>query len=158
MWGMRQGEVQRAREKERSRFHTEHRTSLWAWLHNPEIMTWAEIKSWMLNWLRHPGASSLFLKFFFSYFYYLVVFLLFHCLLLNINLNLLSNGQFVIYDSLWNSFIFSFSLFPEFQNLLHLFCLFVFLRLNLLIVDVLLYFYVLVWGYFIQFKMLYTYL
>ena len=24
-------------------------------LNNPEIMTSAEIKSWMLNWLSHPG-------------------------------------------------------------------------------------------------------
>ena len=22
---------------------------------NCEIMTWAEVKSWMLNWLSHPG-------------------------------------------------------------------------------------------------------
>ena len=27
-----------------------------AWSHDPEIMTWAEIKSWMLNRLSHPGA------------------------------------------------------------------------------------------------------
>ena len=24
--------------------------------HNPEIMIWAEIKSWMPHWLSHPGA------------------------------------------------------------------------------------------------------
>ena len=28
-------------------------------LTNPEIMTWAEINSWMLNWLSHPGTPSL---------------------------------------------------------------------------------------------------
>ena len=27
-------------------------------LTNLEIMTWAEIKSWMLNWLNHPGAPT----------------------------------------------------------------------------------------------------
>ena len=27
---------------------------------NCEITTWAEVKSWMLNWLSHPGASSIF--------------------------------------------------------------------------------------------------
>jgi len=32
-----------------------------AWTHNPEIETWAEIKSWRLNWLSHPGTPGLFL-------------------------------------------------------------------------------------------------
>ena len=36
-----------------SRLHTQCR----AQSHNPEIMTWAEIKSLPLNWLNHPGAS-----------------------------------------------------------------------------------------------------
>ena len=27
-------------------------------LMNSEIMTWAEIKSWTLNWLSHPGAPK----------------------------------------------------------------------------------------------------
>ena len=27
-----------------------------AWSHTPEIMTWPKMKSWMLNWLSHPGA------------------------------------------------------------------------------------------------------
>ena len=27
--------------------------------HNPEIITWAETKSWMLNWLSHPVASMI---------------------------------------------------------------------------------------------------
>ena len=26
------------------------------WSHYPEVMTWAEIKSWLLNLLSHPGA------------------------------------------------------------------------------------------------------
>ena len=28
-------------------------------LTNHDIMTWAEIKSWMLNWLSHPGARQI---------------------------------------------------------------------------------------------------
>ena len=27
-----------------------------AWSHDPEIMTWAKIKSWTFSWLSHPGA------------------------------------------------------------------------------------------------------
>ena len=30
----------------------------WAWSHNPEIMTWAEIKSQMLNQLNHTAAPE----------------------------------------------------------------------------------------------------
>ena len=27
------------------------------WSHDPEITTWAEIKSWSLNWQNHPGST-----------------------------------------------------------------------------------------------------
>ena len=30
-----------------------------AWFHTPKSMTWAKIKSWMLNWLSHPGTPIL---------------------------------------------------------------------------------------------------
>ena len=31
---------------------------MWAQSHDSEIMTWAEIKSWMLNWLSHLNAPK----------------------------------------------------------------------------------------------------
>jgi len=43
------------RSRERGRLPTECRAQSRAWSHNPEIMTWAEIKSQMLNWLSHPS-------------------------------------------------------------------------------------------------------
>ena len=53
-------------EKQRrgtSRLYTEYGARWRAWSHDPEIMTWGEIKSQILNWLSHPGAlSSPFLK------------------------------------------------------------------------------------------------
>ena len=45
----------RSRERGTSGLHTECR----ARTHNPEIMTWAETKTWMLNWLSHPRAPKL---------------------------------------------------------------------------------------------------
>ena len=38
-----------------SRLYAEHG----AWSQNPAIMTWAQIKSQRLNWLSHPGGTSL---------------------------------------------------------------------------------------------------
>ena len=35
-----------------------HRAQHGVWSHDAEIMTWAEIKSQMLNWLSHPGAPT----------------------------------------------------------------------------------------------------
>ena len=48
-----------------SRLHAEHGAwcraqshdpEMMTWDHDPPIMIWAEIKSWSLNWLIHPGA------------------------------------------------------------------------------------------------------
>ena len=63
-WERERGERQREKERERipSRLLTvsaEPNTGLK--LMNREIITWANIKSWSLNWLRHPGAPELFL-------------------------------------------------------------------------------------------------
>ena len=44
------------RDRGTSRLPTEYWAQHGAWSHNPEIMTWAEIKSQMLNQLSHPGA------------------------------------------------------------------------------------------------------
>ena len=40
-----------------SRFSAEHRAHVGVQFQNPEIMTWAKIKSGMLNWLCHPDIS-----------------------------------------------------------------------------------------------------
>lgn len=42
-----------------SRLHPQHRAQCGAWTHDPEIDTWAEIKSWIPNWLNHPGNHAL---------------------------------------------------------------------------------------------------
>ena len=42
-------------ERNPSRLCTEHRAWHGAWSQDPEIMTWAETKSQMLNWLRHQA-------------------------------------------------------------------------------------------------------
>ena len=49
---------QRERERISNRFPTE--CGAWpnAWSYNPEIMTWAEMKSQMLIWPSHPGVPS----------------------------------------------------------------------------------------------------
>ena len=47
-WG---GKVQRIL----SRLHAHHGTWHGAWSNNPDIMTWAKLKSGMLNWLSHPS-------------------------------------------------------------------------------------------------------
>ena len=44
-------------ERNSSRLAAELGTWFWAWSHNPEMMTWAQSKSQMLNQLGHPGAS-----------------------------------------------------------------------------------------------------
>ena len=41
-----------------SRLCTGWGTQCETWTHNPEIKTWAEIKSWTLNWLSHPGPPT----------------------------------------------------------------------------------------------------
>lgn len=43
-----------------SRLHTQWKAQRGVWSHDLEIMTWAEIKSWTLNWLNHPGAPESF--------------------------------------------------------------------------------------------------
>ena len=62
-WG-REREREREREGERerilSRVHAQHRAWHGAWSHDGEIMTGAEIKSWWLHWLSHPGAPDFF--------------------------------------------------------------------------------------------------
>jgi len=45
----------RRRERILSRLHVQHRAWRGARSHDPEIMTWAKIKSQMLNRLSHPG-------------------------------------------------------------------------------------------------------
>ena len=56
-WGQR-AETERERGSILSRLPTEHGAQPGAWSRNPEIMTWAEIRSRMLNWLSHPGAPA----------------------------------------------------------------------------------------------------
>ena len=53
-----QGRVNRGRERILSNLHTQHRAQYRAWSHDPEIMTWVEIKSQALNHLSHPGAPE----------------------------------------------------------------------------------------------------
>jgi len=48
-----------------SRLHAQHGAQPRAWIHDPEIKSWAEIKSWFLNQLSHPGAPS-FAKFLYA--------------------------------------------------------------------------------------------
>ena len=42
-----------------SRLHAQCRIQRRAWSYDPEIMTWAEIKSWTLKWLSHAYTPSL---------------------------------------------------------------------------------------------------
>ena len=57
------GEGQREeREKTPSELHAHYRAHHGAWSHHCDITAWAEIKSWMLNWLSYPGAPTLFLS------------------------------------------------------------------------------------------------
>ena len=59
---------QRERQRISSRFHAQCGVQLGARSHDCEIMTWAEIKRQLLNWLRHPGSPSLnFYKWLFVY-------------------------------------------------------------------------------------------
>ena len=44
------------RERNLSRLHTQHRDQCAAWFHNSEIMTWAKVKSQVVNWLNYSGA------------------------------------------------------------------------------------------------------
>ena len=53
--GYREGE----RENLNQALHCQHRAWLRAWIRNCEIMTWAEIRSQMLNPLSHPGTPVL---------------------------------------------------------------------------------------------------
>ena len=46
----------RGKERISRRLHAQHRAPHGAWSHDPGVVTWAEIKSQMLNWLSHPGA------------------------------------------------------------------------------------------------------
>ena len=62
-WALTQAE-QAHREKGRkgipSRFHTvSAQSNIGLELTNCEIMTWAKVKSKMLNWLSHPGAPGI---------------------------------------------------------------------------------------------------
>ena len=49
----------RGRERILSRLHAQHRAPHAIVSHDSEIMTWAEIKNWMLNWLSQPGTPPL---------------------------------------------------------------------------------------------------
>ena len=49
------GGTQGKGERILSRLHSQHGAQWRAWSHNLEIMTWAEIKSWTLDWLSHPA-------------------------------------------------------------------------------------------------------
>ena len=51
----------RRRERIPSRLHTQQRTTWGTGSHDPEITTWAEIESWTLNPLSHPGAPGPFI-------------------------------------------------------------------------------------------------
>ena len=50
--------LSRKKGRERVRVCDECRAWLEAQTHEPEIMTWAKSKSWMLNRLSHPGAPQ----------------------------------------------------------------------------------------------------
>ena len=67
----------RGRERIPSILCTEHGAQCGASSRNPEIMTWADIKSQMLNFLSHPGAPILF---FFDIIVNRLVFFLFYFL------------------------------------------------------------------------------
>ena len=48
------------REREsQAKIHTQCRAQCWAPSHDPEIMTWTEIKNLTLNWLSHLGAPEI---------------------------------------------------------------------------------------------------
>ena len=66
----------RARENPKQALYLccQRRPQLGAWSQDCEIMTWAEIKSWMLNWLSHSGAP---LGFIFTFLLAFNTFLLF---------------------------------------------------------------------------------
>lgn len=53
------GEEQRGREKQSQRDSMLSKAWCGAWSHHPAIMTWAEIRSGMLNWLSNPDLLSL---------------------------------------------------------------------------------------------------
>ena len=55
-WGWGVEGRDRGRERIPNRLHAQCRAGRGAPSHNLEIMTWAKIKSQMLNWLSHPGA------------------------------------------------------------------------------------------------------
>lgn len=48
----------RGRERISSRLHTKCRAGYGVWSYDPEIMTWAQIKSWMLTGLSHTDAPT----------------------------------------------------------------------------------------------------
>ena len=56
------GEGQRERERESQAGSTFSVvwSPIWTLSHDREIMTWAEVKSWMLNWLGHPGTPIIY--------------------------------------------------------------------------------------------------
>ena len=49
---------EKGRERGRSRLYTVQWAQCRARWKDPEIMTWAKTKSWMLHWLSHPGTSD----------------------------------------------------------------------------------------------------
>ena len=57
-WGWEGAGRGRGRKRISSRLHTQHGAQHGAWTHNPEIMTWAKIKSQIFNWLSHPSAPQ----------------------------------------------------------------------------------------------------
>ena len=51
----------RGRERILSSLQAQHRAQLWAQSHNPEIVTWVEIKSGTFNWLSHQAPMFMYL-------------------------------------------------------------------------------------------------
>ena len=66
-------EWERERERILSRLHSWNGVWCRAQSHNPEIMTWAEIKSRTLNWLSHPGTSLMWYFLFSATFYLFLI-------------------------------------------------------------------------------------
>ena len=57
---MHSSEVGRARERKKTSSDTQCKAPHETWSRDPEIMTWAKTRSWMPNWLCHPGTPCTF--------------------------------------------------------------------------------------------------
>ena len=54
-------EAQKEKERVLSKLHTQRRAPCEAGSYDPEIRSWAETMSWLLNWLCHTGAPHMFI-------------------------------------------------------------------------------------------------